>query len=417
MRQRVVDMRCQSAAQFVGKRRLQRVVGRRSLGVNVADIGQVRIDFMIGSQSARVRGGIWRRGVEVGKVTRPMAAKRAHIKRSDRVSSKLPLDAEIQLLHRAHSFVERASPEGNVAGRVVVVGCSRRGKPRGEGCVSRRTRLRAARTKGISKGLDLIGESIERAEVDNPKSSAKCRLPADFQGETETQPEGAIVGANAGGGGDAIPTCDHNPPGSDIEAGAATDNRFRDLLDWSTCYYPWLLFTPFLFRFERRFPLGEVGWTKSLAVLAWISLPASWLAYATTIILDSGVSLAFHRFPLTTDSFWPMPLRELILEQALYWPTIGGACVIRKLIMLREKERLAAQLAVEKSEIEASLRRSELEMLRMRLNPHFLFNSLQNISVLARTDPDAASQMLARLGDVLRAALKKGRPGADHPGG
>lgn len=47
-------------------------------------------------------------------------------------------------------------------------------------------------------------------------------------------------------------------------------------------------------------------------------------------------------------------------------------------------------------------------MLRMRLNPHFLFNSLQNISTLARQNPDAASQMLARLGDVLRATLLKG---------
>jgi LytS/YehU family sensor histidine kinase len=42
----------------------------------------------------------------------------------------------------------------------------------------------------------------------------------------------------------------------------------------------------------------------------------------------------------------------------------------------------------------------------MRLNPHFLFNSLQNIATLAKQDPDAASQMLARLGDVLRAALR-----------
>jgi len=49
-------------------------------------------------------------------------------------------------------------------------------------------------------------------------------------------------------------------------------------------------------------------------------------------------------------------------------------------------------------------------MLCTRLNPHFLFNSLQNISTPTRQNPDAASQMLARLGDVLRAALRKGAP-------
>jgi two-component system, LytTR family, sensor kinase len=193
-----------------------------------------------------------------------------------------------------------------------------------------------------------------------------------------------------------------------IEAGAATDHAFRDLLDWSTCYYPWLFFTPLLFRLERRFPLGGANWGRAAGVLALVSLPLTWLAYATTIVLDAGVSFAFHRFPLTTDTLWPISGREFVLEEALFWPAVGASCVIRKLIELREKERLAAKLALEKSEIEASLRRSELEMLRMRLNPHFLFNSLQNISTLARQDPGAASQMLARLGDVLRAALRKG---------
>jgi LytS/YehU family sensor histidine kinase len=42
----------------------------------------------------------------------------------------------------------------------------------------------------------------------------------------------------------------------------------------------------------------------------------------------------------------------------------------------------------------------------MRLNPHFLFNCLQNISALAGQDAKAASQMLARLGDLLRVALR-----------
>jgi two-component system, LytTR family, sensor kinase len=52
------------------------------------------------------------------------------------------------------------------------------------------------------------------------------------------------------------------------------------------------------------------------------------------------------------------------------------------------------------------LRRAELEVLRMRLNPHFLFNTLQNISVLIGHEPDAARTMLSRLGDLLRAAFR-----------
>ena len=94
------------------------------------------------------------------------------------------------------------------------------------------------------------------------------------------------------------------------------------------------------------------------------------------------------------------------MEQALYWFTVGAACVIRNIYSLREKERLASELAVEKAELEASLRRAELETLRARLNPHLLFNCLQSISLLSQKDSKTAGQMITRLGDLLRTALK-----------
>src|SRR5207248_2891930 len=71
-----------------------------------------------------------------------------------------------------------------------------------------------------------------------------------------------------------------------------------------------------------------------------------------------------------------------------------------------DQERERAALLLEKSRLEASLKAAELNVLRMRLNPHFLFNTLQNVSVLAQEDPKVASQMLTRLGDLLRAALR-----------
>jgi two-component system, LytTR family, sensor kinase len=59
---------------------------------------------------------------------------------------------------------------------------------------------------------------------------------------------------------------------------------------------------------------------------------------------------------------------------------------MRRLGQLRERERETARLALEKSQLESSLRLAELDALRMKLNPHFLFNTLQNISALAQQD-------------------------------
>jgi two-component system LytT family sensor kinase len=82
-----------------------------------------------------------------------------------------------------------------------------------------------------------------------------------------------------------------------------------------------------------------------------------------------------------------------------------GRPVSRNWIRFQERERDRAGLLLEKSRLEAGLRDAELQVLRMRLNPHFLFNTLQNISVLAQDEPKLASQMLVRLGDLLRSAL------------
>jgi LytS/YehU family sensor histidine kinase len=99
---------------------------------------------------------------------------------------------------------------------------------------------------------------------------------------------------------------------------------------------------------------------------------------------------------------------DFLLQQTLFWLTVGIACALRNLTEFQDVQRRAAQEALERSELENSLRKAELETMRMQLNPYFLFNCLQNISALARREPEMASRMLARLGDLLRCTIGKG---------
>ena len=56
-------------------------------------------------------------------------------------------------------------------------------------------------------------------------------------------------------------------------------------------------------------------------------------------------------------------------------------------------------------ELETQLGQARLQSLRMQLQPHFLFNTLNAISTLVQTNPSVAQEMIASLGQMLRLSL------------
>ncbi|HVV72687.1 MAG TPA: histidine kinase [Verrucomicrobiae bacterium] len=86
------------------------------------------------------------------------------------------------------------------------------------------------------------------------------------------------------------------------------------------------------------------------------------------------------------------------LDVLVYWSLVGGCQAITNFRTSKERERRAAEL-------EARLTRSQLQALRMQINPHFLFNTLNAISTLIHVNPHAADEMLGDLGELLRRSL------------
>lgn len=83
----------------------------------------------------------------------------------------------------------------------------------------------------------------------------------------------------------------------------------------------------------------------------------------------------------------------------LYWVMVIACWAANYYRESRERERRALEL-------EASLTRANLQALKMQLQPHFLFNTLNAISALVHQNPDAADEMLGSLSDLLRMSLE-----------
>ena len=79
------------------------------------------------------------------------------------------------------------------------------------------------------------------------------------------------------------------------------------------------------------------------------------------------------------------------IAMLLNWMAIGIALSIR--YVMRQQER-------KQKEVEA-----ELAWLKNQINPHFLFNTLNNISSLAQIDGDETQEAIMQLSDLLRYAM------------
>ncbi|MFN2431407.1 MAG: sensor histidine kinase [Gemmatimonadota bacterium] len=73
---------------------------------------------------------------------------------------------------------------------------------------------------------------------------------------------------------------------------------------------------------------------------------------------------------------------------------------------LRASEAGLAREAVERERLEKLRAEAELSALQARINPHFLFNTLNSLAALIPVDPGAAEEMTQRLSDCFRYVLQ-----------
>jgi two-component system LytT family sensor kinase len=182
----------------------------------------------------------------------------------------------------------------------------------------------------------------------------------------------------------------------------------REAVDWHWLVFnsfDWFIYaflTPFVFRFSRRFPLlrDHLRIRIWLHILAALALCVAWAGMGTILRwaifpARSGASFSEYMHGFVSWIFTTLPFGF-----GVYFALVGIEHSLFYFQQAREREMQAAQLTAQLSE-------ARLSALQMQLNPHFLFNTLNAITVLVRdADMASASRMLELLGDVLRQVLR-----------
>jgi two-component system, LytTR family, sensor kinase len=183
---------------------------------------------------------------------------------------------------------------------------------------------------------------------------------------------------------------------------SASDEKYplwTPFASWTIDFLLWGLICLCLWQFLRT-SIQNANWKQILLQY----LPLSVLVSVTVEATYSAIAPYWHK-----QMHGPYLTRvghylasDMVTDVAMFWMVFALFRGIGYYQRLREQERTAARL-------EGQLIQAQLQALQMQLNPHFLFNTLNGVSSLMRSDPDGADEMLERLSSLLRITLTKGQ--------
>ena len=136
--------------------------------------------------------------------------------------------------------------------------------------------------------------------------------------------------------------------------------------------------------------LGTHIATAAISAALWVGM--AWVL-ATVFERSTGPVRGSHLSAEQMGMLFVLGLLLYLLSVAIHY-----------LFVASEESRAAERRALE---AEVAARDAELQALKARLNPHFLFNSLNSVASLAGSDPDRARAMCIELGDYLRGTLNE----------
>ena len=181
-------------------------------------------------------------------------------------------------------------------------------------------------------------------------------------------------------------------------------HSFVRIAGWQLCsWVVWAAATPVVLRLGAQLSEGPVPRPRHLARV----LATGLVIFSIHLLVASVCTVGFQPYaPVQTfqfDGALIMQMLSLPSDLLVY----GLLLVIGSSLAASQRAR---SLELREARLEADLARSQLDALRLEIEPHFLFNTLNSIATLIRARaPERALSMLLGLSDLLRETVGDGR--------
>ena len=161
----------------------------------------------------------------------------------------------------------------------------------------------------------------------------------------------------------------------------------------------WTIMSIIIFRLVEYFMKANFNWTKMILVHLILSILFASIQRLIAIALSYHLILwteAVDLSLLKIENFFGANFLRYILNGVLTYSvitTISYGYIYYK---------TSQQYFIDKIKLKSELSRTKVENLKLQLQPHFLFNSLQSVSTIMHRDLNSADRALGDLGDMLR---------------
>lgn len=157
-----------------------------------------------------------------------------------------------------------------------------------------------------------------------------------------------------------------------------------------------LIFIPLNLKvfFTRFYTKGEI-WKHSIASIF-------------SVILISLFIIWIRSFFEISNGYFPENIRRARYIPIVFFHLLGNIFPLSLVFLsstLYEISIIANQSAREAAQLKSEKLEAELKFLKSQINPHFLFNSLNNIYTLTVINPKSAGDSLLKLSEMLRYLL------------
>lgn len=177
-------------------------------------------------------------------------------------------------------------------------------------------------------------------------------------------------------------------------------------LDQLPIWYLWMLSTPVLIYLVNRYPFETGFWAKNLGVY--------FIAGGIVLFVISNLTLIYmftiHGYVdlrnTTVDEYFPYLISRFTNDLLIYSLVLMIIVIARNYSVKKNNQLNMALMKLKNNQLKSQLTQAQLQALKLQLNPHFLFNTLNTITSLTLVGENIVSiNVTSKLGEFLRRTL------------